>query len=280
MSETRAQVEIRPLQDWQELLACVNLQLHTWGEGDVVPASLLLAAQKAGGIVAGAFDANGQLVGALLGFPTVRGGRIGHWSHMLAVRDSRRDQGLGRLLKSYQRDQLLRAGVSTVHWTYDPLEARNAHFNLNRLGAEVESHDCDLYGSGEGNLLHRGIGTDRFVVTWRLDSRRVREALAGKPPAWDNEAERAPIVNTTPQDAGAGGAPNRCEACDAVIVRIEIPADIQVVKEGSLDLARRWRRSTREAFEHYLERGYVVEAFHRDPMTRRCCYLLRKGETR
>jgi predicted GNAT superfamily acetyltransferase len=275
---SQKEVEIRSLQTWDELEACVQLQLQTWGAGDVVPASMLLAAQKAGAVLAGAFD-EGALVGAVFGLPAVRNQRIDHWSHMLAVRESHRDRKIGLRLKVFQRDELLRTGVRRASWTFDPLEARNAHFNLNRLGAQVDAYERNLYGVGGANILHRGIGTDRFVVQWQLDSERVCLAVAGKAPAWGHDAESASVVNTTSQADGSI-VPALCDAAPARLVRVEIPNDIQDLKRHLPEAAARWRQVTRAAFRDYLGRGFVVELFRRDAATRRCFYLLRQRTSR
>ncbi|UCE02229.1 MAG: GNAT family N-acetyltransferase [Candidatus Latescibacterota bacterium] len=275
---SQEELEIRSLRGWEELEACVELQLQTWGAGDVVPASMLLAAQKSGAVLAGAFDA-GALVGAVFGLPAVHDQRIGHWSHMLAVRESHRDRKIGLRLKAFQRQTLLRTGVRRASWTFDPLEARNAHFNLNRLGAQVDAYECNLYGAGGANILHRGIGTDRFVVQWQLDSERVRRALAGQAPAWSPDAESASIVNAAVEADGAI-VPTRCDAAPAHLVRVEIPRDIQDLKRHLPAAAARWRQVTRAAFRDYLGRGFVVERFRRDAATQRCFYLLRQRTSR
>src|SRR6201999_2681869 len=119
------------------------------------------------------------------GLTGVRGGRLVHWSHMLAVAPGARDLGLGTRLKLFQRDLLRELGVLSVLWTYDPLEARNAHLNLNRLGAEVVEYVEDMYAGEMGSDLAEGIGTDRFIVDWRIDG----EPGGGKAgPAREREA--------------------------------------------------------------------------------------------
>ncbi|MDQ3998314.1 MAG: hypothetical protein M3303_15000, partial [Gemmatimonadota bacterium] len=99
-------VDIRPLRTTQELLACVELQRATWGDAfsDLVPASILKVSQRVGGVAAGAFDAEGGLLGFVFGLTGIERGRVVHWSDMLAVREDARDLGLGRMLKEYQRD--------------------------------------------------------------------------------------------------------------------------------------------------------------------------------
>lgn len=160
---------IRHVQSTDELDACVALQRTIWGADftECVPRTMLIIAQKMGGVVAGAFDGD-RLVGFVFGLTGVRHGRLAHWSDMLAVDPSARDQGIGRQLKAFQREAVLTLGVTEMYWTYDPLVARNAHLNLNRLGAEVVEYVPDMYGA-TSSALHGDVPTDRFIVRWRLD---------------------------------------------------------------------------------------------------------------
>ncbi|HKI96506.1 MAG TPA: GNAT family N-acetyltransferase, partial [Gemmatimonadales bacterium] len=122
---TRGAFRIRPLASERDLDQCIALQRRTWGNDfrELVPAALLLIAERMGGIAAGAFDARGRLGGFVFGITGVSDGRLAHWSHMLAVAPAWRDQGVGRRLKRYQRTRLRRLGVDRVYWTYDPLIA-------------------------------------------------------------------------------------------------------------------------------------------------------------
>src|ERR671914_1083048 len=164
-------LEIRPLRTTDELMACVELQRATWGEtfSDLVPASILKVSQRVGGVTAGAFDAAGRLLGFVFGLTGVERGRVVHWSDMLAVREGARDLGLGRMLKEYQRDVVRSMGGTVIYWTYDPLVARNAHLNFNKLGVCVAEYVEDMYGETDSQL-HRGLGTDRFVVAWPVST--------------------------------------------------------------------------------------------------------------
>jgi chorismate synthase len=162
-------ITLRSLERLRDFEACVELQRETWGRdfSSCVPAPVLMVAQKVGGVTAGAFDADERLVGFVFGITGYSGGRPLHWSHMLAVREDARDTGLGVKLKLYQRELLLQQGVDTARWTFDPLVAKNAHINLNRLGAVVVEHVENMYGDSN-STLHAGLGTDRFVAEWRL----------------------------------------------------------------------------------------------------------------
>ncbi|HEU5322776.1 MAG TPA: GNAT family N-acetyltransferase, partial [Methylomirabilota bacterium] len=129
-------VTLRRIETLAEFAACVELQRETWGRdfSGCVPAAVLMVAAKVGGVVAGAFDPAGRIVGFIFGITGYTAGRPLHWSHMLAVREPARDAGLGVRLKLFQRELLLDGGVDTARWTFDPLVAKNAHVNLNRLG--------------------------------------------------------------------------------------------------------------------------------------------------
>jgi len=269
-------VIVRPLATTEELIACLDLQRETWGTGfdDCVPPSLMKVSSRIGGVTAGAFDDAGRLVGFVFGLTGVERGRLVHWSHMLAVRPEWRDRGLGRRLKLYQRDFVARLGVEVIYWTYDPLVARNAHLNLNRLGARVVEYVEDMYGS-TGSDLHAGLGTDRFVVAWSVGG--VEPDGGGAP---DGEPEHAGAATDASYDAlpvvngldWADVAVDRTQA-----IRVEVPADVFAAEAAEPGAGARWRQETRRAFQGALGRGYQVQRFYRDPATNRCFYVLSRG---
>lgn len=283
----------------EEYEACVALQRLTWGPeyDDCVPASLLKVTQRVGGISAGAFDEAGRMIGFVYGLTGVERGRLVHWSHMLAVRQEYRNRGVGRLLKEFQRAELRGMGVEVIYWTFDPLVERNAHLNLNRLGARVVEYVVDMYAP-TGSPLH-DFGTDRFVVAWPVEggAGEARDG-SGAGSAW-SDAETWPVVNVAPATgpgsagtvSGVGaGSRDGGEVEPAVVsepgggaggggvelgrsapgVRIEVPVDVEGM--GDVALARAWRASTRAAFLEYLGKGYEVAAFRR--IGDRCFYLL------
>ena len=263
------EVTIRPFVSRADYAACVRLQRDVWGEhfGDVVPPTILLVSQRLGGVAAGAFDAEGRLLGFVFGVTGIRDGEPLHWSDMLAVRPEARGTGLGRRLKLFQREQLLELGVRRMHWTYDPLVARNANLNLNSLGAVPVEYVVNLYGD-TGSSLHAGLDTDRFIVEWRLDEAapaggRAPGDPASVPPADgslpDSHAPSAnvgspPIIDV---EWAAGERPLLGEPC----VRVAAPADIDALKAIDASRARAWQRMQRLAFTHYLGRGYRVSGF-------------------
>jgi predicted GNAT superfamily acetyltransferase len=151
-------ITVRHLSGAEEIDACVRMQREIWADW-VIPHPMLLVSQKLGGVLAGAFEGDGPLLGFVFGVAGLVAGELVHWSDMLAVRADMRDRGIGRALKAFQRDAVVSMGIKTMYWTYDPQVARNAHLNLNVLGAQVTEYVPDMYGPG----------TDRFIVRWCLD---------------------------------------------------------------------------------------------------------------
>jgi predicted GNAT superfamily acetyltransferase len=185
-------IEIRSCAGFDELEACVQLQIDTWGydESDVIPRKTFLVAQTIGGQVMGAFDTDlagssaRTLVGFVFSLPGVKTGtgqpKPYLHSHMLAVKEAYRNRGLGTQLKLEQRREALSRGIRYMEWTFDPLEIKNAFLNIHRLGATVRSYRVDFYGVSSSRL-QAGLPTDRLLAEWRLDSPRVQAALEGRP---------------------------------------------------------------------------------------------------
>ena len=272
-------ITIRRVQSPDEYAECVTIQMETWGAGftERVPATILRIAQYIGGVTAGAFTADGRLLGFVYGMTGLRDGRLVHWSDLLAVRPEARDHGLGRRLKLYQRDLLRPLGIETMYWTFDPLVARNAHLNLTRLGATVAEYVPDMYGSETGSAVHGALGTDRFIVDWKIGGSDYGEpgsavdGASGEGIGRGPGVEHVPSVNASPD---GNGVPIDGELIDATAVRLEIPNDIMSVIDQDPKIARRWRDTTRRAFLWYLGRGYRVAAFQRDHVTGRPFYRL------
>src|ERR1019366_5678943 len=175
-------IEIRSCEGFDELEACVQLQIETWGydESDVIPRKTFLIAQSIGGQVMGAFDSEiadkpgsgpaESMVGFVFSLPGLKTGEGAPHaylhSHMLAVREAYRNRGLGTQLKLAQRREALSRGIRYMEWTFDPLEIKNAFLNIHRLGATVRSYRADFYGVSSSRL-QAGLPTDRLVAEWR-----------------------------------------------------------------------------------------------------------------
>jgi predicted GNAT superfamily acetyltransferase len=266
-------LHVRHLRTHEEYVSCVALQEETWGAAfsERVPAAILKVSQRLGGITAGAFDAQDRLLGFVFGLTGVENGRLVHWSDMLAVRPEYRDHGIGRRLKEFQRETLLGMGVERVYWTFDPLVARNAHFNFNRLGVRVAEYVIDMYGRDTDSALHRGLGTDRFIVVWEIASPESPGSRGA--PRRPEAQSTARVVNASDGD-GVPAMPQLRDGPAAAPLRVEIPLAIDTVQDASLELAGRWRATTRAAFTWALEHGYRVAGFYRDAPAGRGYYVL------
>ena len=261
MTDPLDTVTIRDLASLDDYTECVDLQEETWGRGfsERVPGAILRVSQKIGGVTAGAFDGNGRMIGFVFGMTGIRDGQPAHWSDMLAVREEARGRHIGDRLKHYQRERCISLGVQTMLWTADPLVARNAHFNINRLGARPVEYVENIYGANTGSTLHGELPTDRFVYAWALS--------APYTPAPGCDAERPgdhalPLVNPVAEDgAPAPVAPDA--GAGSPSVRIQVPHDLVAVQQAGGDGAMRWRLSVRAAFTAHFARGLRVVRFVR-----------------
>jgi predicted GNAT superfamily acetyltransferase len=222
----RAGASIRPLAQPADTDRVVEVIRAVWGPGAMPPA-LLRAFQHAGASLHGA-EAGKELVGFVLGFLGSNDGLHLH-SHMLAVMPEWQSRGVGYALKLVQRAAALDAGLEEIRWTYDPLVARNARFNLNRLGTVATAYLPDFYGDMP-DKLNAGDRSDRFEVRWRLRSPRVDRVLRG------DVADQ--IGETT----------------------VAIPPDYHALRSADPDLAARWRETTGRAFASCFGRRLVAQS--------------------
>lgn len=177
------EIEIRKCRGLDELKACVAMQKEVWNfsDEDLIPLRMFVVAEKIGGQVIGSF-LNGELIGFALAIPGSRSGHPYLHSHMLAVRESYRNSGLGRRMKLAQREDALARGIELIEWTFDPLEIKNAYLNLEKLGAIARRYTVNQYGI-TSSPLQGGLPTDRLVAEWWLRSKRVEHLLEkGKVP--------------------------------------------------------------------------------------------------
>jgi predicted GNAT superfamily acetyltransferase len=183
------------LEEAQEMSVCVELQQRIWGYApmDIVPDQIFVVATKTGGQVMTAYHGDTP-VGFALAFAAMREGLGYLHSHMVGVVEEYQNRGVGRLLKLAQREDALRRGIGLMEWTFDPFELKNAHFNIERLGAIVRRYIPNLYGR-TSSPLHAGLPTDRLVAEWWVRSERVAEVLGGRvrPTGTDCERIRIPV---------------------------------------------------------------------------------------
>src|SRR5271157_4013154 len=141
-----ARVQLRACSALEELTACVELQREVWGfsDLDLVPLRVFSLAGKIGGQVIGAWDGN-TMVGFALSVPGMHRRYPYLHSHMLGVKEAYRNTGLGRRIKLFQREDAIARGVDLIEWTFDPLEIKNAYFNIERLGAIARRYILNQY---------------------------------------------------------------------------------------------------------------------------------------
>ena len=249
-------IVIRSCSGQDELEACVQLQVETWGYDptDVIPRKAFLVWQKVGGQVIGAFDAEiagsaseggpESLVGFVLSLPGIKAGAGGPQpylhSHMMAVKEGYRDKGLGMQLKLAQREEALERGIRHIEWTFDPLEIKNAFLNIRKLGAIARSYFIDFYGVSSSRL-QGGLPTDRLLAEWRLDSPHVNAVLSGRA-----ESQSANTLE--------------------IEERVLVPAAIYGWKatEAGRERALEVQLKNREKFQRAFSQGLTVVGFVRD----------------
>ena len=226
-------IVVRKCSKLEEFDACVALQREVWGEADleVEPTTMFVVAAHTGGQVLGAFDGD-KLVGYTMALVGLRGNVAYLHSHQTGVAIKSRDRGVGRMLKLFQREEALGRGIRLVEWSFDPLETKNAHFNLNRLGAICRRYIANLYGVTT-SPLHRGIATDRLLAEWHLDSARVVSAIS----------------DLTPEPAQVQAAST-----------IELPRDLEEWKSADKAKVQKVQARIRKEFTDFFARGYAAIA--------------------
>ena len=251
---------IREIEYIAEYRAVEELQKKAWGfkDRDVVPLNQLLAARVAGGVLIGAFEGL-ELVGFVYGFLGLDHGCTVMHSHMLAVKQRYRGRKLGYQLKLAQRQRTLELGIEEVTWTFDPLQSLNAYLNFQKLGVIADRYEVDFYGPSSSSL-HQ-LGTDRLWVNWKLNSQRVKRRLEQSAELPSSKLGKAEPLVRCLEDGSP--AKTSLDATSGVVIAIEIPGDIDKLQNEDMELARRWRGVTREAFLEALRIGYRVEEFSR-----------------
>jgi predicted GNAT superfamily acetyltransferase len=230
-------IDLRKLTSIADFEEAVALQKTIWGFADIelLPRRLFVVANKIGGQTLGAFDGD-RMVAFLIAIPGVKsdGTQYIH-SHMLGTLREYRDRGLGKKLKLMQREDALERGIQLVEWTFDPLELKNAFFNIERLGAVVRRFVPNQYGTTSSHL-HGGLPTDRCIAEWWVASPRVQTVLSG------NRPERGPIE-----------------------ARIDIPSNIAELRMSDASKAREVQQRVCESFLEHQRNGLTVIGFESTP---------------
>jgi predicted GNAT superfamily acetyltransferase len=253
---------VRDLTKYEEFLQVREVQQQIWGftQGEGLYPPMLKTAAENGGTVIGAFD-GGKLIGFLFGFVGLHPDRhIKLCSQTMGILPEYRNKGVAATLKWAQREHVLANEIDLITWTYDPLEAPNARLNLHALGGVAHIYKQNIYGENFG-ALGKGLPSDRFLVEWWIATERVQQRhdrIALDPIGVDS-----PIANACTGASGDRRSTAIDLNLDAPIVRVEIPNDLQAIKQSNMALAQDWRTKARDLFEAYFARGYEAIDFVR-----------------
>jgi len=240
---------IRECDKPDDFAQCLSLQRIVWqfDDLDITPLRSFVITRHSGGMTYGAFDLEGRLLGfahALSAFDAQLNPY--YYSQMLAVEPSLQNSGIGVKLKLAQREHAFRTGIKLITWTFDPLQSRNAHLNINKLGCVIRKYKVNYYGNYSTSALHRGLDTDRLFAEWWVNSKRITDALAGKRLTGNPEAA------------------------------VEVPREVETIKQRNMEEARNWQIKIRSEFQNLLDEGLYCAAFETDPASDISRYLFFK----
>lgn len=257
-------MQIRDLTTIDEFRQVVDLEREIWGysdNADMVGIPVFIFTVHRGAVLLGAVDPSGRMVGFAYAVVGMQAGRPMLWSHMTGVLPEYRG-GLGYRLKLEQRARALAQGYDLIEWTFDPMQAMNAHFNFAKLGGVVGEYAVNFYGEST-SALHRGTPTDRVVLSWNISAPHVVRRLEDKSAlrARAHEVADAPIVNATVMDGEWRKTTKIDLTCTDRRVWIEIPTGFTDMQQRAPERALTWRLDVRQMFEDYLAKGYRAVDF-------------------
>jgi predicted GNAT superfamily acetyltransferase len=240
------EVTIRECVSVEDFKQCIELERSVWHDDDIgiMPIRLYMISKSCNAPTIGAFDYSGQLVGFVHTTLALMGRHVVYHSHLAAVVEGLRHRDIGFRMKLAQRERALAAGIPLIIWTFDPLQSRSAHLNINKLGAVIRRYEVNYYSDGISAVFDSNVPSDRIFAEWWLSSPRVESALGGSPIAMMEET-----------------------------ASVEIPEDINAVRSASLKEHLDWRIRVREEFQRALSRGDIVRGFARDREHQRSRYL-------
>ena len=277
------ELRFRDLHTADEFRQVMDLEQQVWGFtdlNDMVTLPVFTITVTRGAILIGAYDEADRMVGFVYSIVGMKAGRqVLQWSHMLGVLPGYRNSGLGRALKLAQRDRALAQGYELIEWTYDPLQAMNAHLNFTKLGVVAEEYHRNVYGEST-SLLHKGTPTDRLVAQWWIAKPHVERRVAPTSVVAVTTSElsdAAPVNITHPAQAWLANS-DVFLARDDRRLFLEIPMGFTDMQRDAPELALEWRMQTREIFETYFTKGYRVVDFFLDRPHARGRYLLAKKD--
>ena len=229
-------IEVRVLSEHEEFRDTLAVQVGVWkfSEVDQVPPRILSVSKYIGGLILGAYDGD-RMVGFSFSLPGMKRSGIRYWhSHMTGVLDEYQNRGIGYLIKQKQREEAIASGVELVEWFFDPLQIRNAHFNIEKLGCVMQRFLPNQYGI-TSSPLHGGLPTDRLVAEWHVMSTRVATVASG------------------------GTLGDR-----SVDMTIAIPCEIDEWRTSDPERARAVQDRVRQEFQFCFEKGLAVIGYERN----------------
>lgn len=248
-------ITIRDLASVEDMRAMSTLLERIWREPRILTPELLRALATHGNPVIGAFE-SGRLVGAQMAFLGLEEGRTILHSHVTGIEPGEQHRGIGFLLKLAQREWALAHAVDVITWTFDPLIARNAYFNLRKLGAIGHRFLRDFYGPMD-DAFNAGERSDRLEARWELLHPRVQAALGGGAP----EPEDAGAVALL-DEADGEPQPHLERQGERLLVRV--PSDYLMLRDDERGVATAWRDAVADALEEAFSRGFRAMSFLRE----------------
>jgi predicted GNAT superfamily acetyltransferase len=277
--------EIRPLKTLDEFHAAEELQRAAWGSADIdiAPLHVMLTIAKNGGVVLGAF-ASDQLIGFVYGFlgaSDQAATKLKHTSHQMGVLPEWQSRGVGYALKIAQREVVRQQGLHLITWTYDPLESKNAHLNIAKLGAVCNTYIRNYYGELRDDI-NLGLATDRFQVDWWIASPHVEAYLARTRTSLSSYLDAGVTIlnSVTWNDHYLPVCADPIEPQRPDRFLVEFPADFQAIKRTDNALALVWHAHLRLLCETAFASGFTVIDYVHEPGTHACSfYVLQKIES-
>lgn len=241
-----AEVTIRECVSVEDFKQCIELERAVWHDDDVgiMPIRLYMISKSCNAPTIGAFAASGELVGFVHTSLALIDRHVVYHSHLAAVVETLRHRDIGYQMKLAQRERALQAGIPLIIWTFDPLQSRNAHLNINKLGAIIRRYEVNYYSEGISTVFDSDVPSDRIFAEWWVSSPHVESVLGG------NQIR----VN---EESGS----------------VEIPEDINAVRAESIEEHLEWRIRLRDEFQKQLSRGSIVRGFVRDRELHRSRYI-------
>jgi len=242
-------VAIRECSSIEDFQQCIELKRAVWKDDDIgiMPIRLYMISKACNAPTIGAFEPSGRLVGFVHTMIALMDRHVVYHSHLAAVLEDLRHKDIGFRMKLAQRQHAMNAGVPLIIWTFDPLQSRNAHLNINKLGAIVRRYEVNYYSEGLSTVFDSKVPTDRIFAEWWVSSPQVESVLAGNRPYVGGQTES-----------------------------VLIPEDINKVRSRSVEEHLKWRTRVREGFQSALAGGLIARGFERADGTSR--YLLGADE--